>query len=205
MSGIFRPEMRKIVPEGKKGIAEVQHYEVTEQEARFGNMRAAIRGRAFEMVRPGEYCKLLLHGGLVMSDTDMEWRTNLPFLKAARGRVLIGGLGLGFVVVPLLRKKEVETVTVVEKYQDVIDLVLPHIAQPTLTVKQGDVHTYRSQLNGDKFDCIYFDIWPDMCWDNLAEMKSLESSYRSVLHRKNPNRWNRWIGSWGKAETKAFA
>lgn len=202
MNEIFRPEMRKIVPQGKKGVAEIRHREVTEQEASFGNLRAAIHRRHFEMVTPGTFCQLWINGALVMSDTDMEWRTNLPFLHAARGRVLIGGLGIGFILVPLLRKPEVESVTVVEKHQDVIDLVLPYVAQPTLTVKCGDIHVYRKQLNGDKFDSIYFDIWPGLCWDNLAEMKSLEASYRSALNRKSENRW---IGSWGKAETRAYA
>jgi hypothetical protein len=47
-----------------------------------------------------------------------------------------------------------------------------------------------------KFDTIYFDIWPDVCTDNLKDM--------STLHRK-AGRWkteNAWIGSWMRDSLK---
>ena len=75
----------------------------------------------------GEYVRLIDKNekfyGCVMSDTPMEHRTNYEILNKANGDVLIGGLGIGMILIPLMQKEEVKSITIVEKYQEIIDMV----------------------------------------------------------------------------------
>jgi len=65
-------------------------------------------------IRPGRYARLHVGHVLMMSDTDMERRSNVQVVQQARGHVLIAGLGM--ILHPILAKPEVTRVTVVEKY-----------------------------------------------------------------------------------------
>lgn len=58
-----------------------------------------------------------------MSDTNMEKRTNSDFCINAYGDIIIGGLGIGMIIMAIQDKPEVNTITVIEKNQEVIDLV----------------------------------------------------------------------------------
>lgn len=199
MKQITRPEMCEIIPEAKKGNAEIKHYTITEEESKWSSLRATINRVPFMAAAPMKTCQLRIGGAIMMSDTDMEWRTNQPFIRRAHGRVLIGGLGIGFVILPLLNNPEVESVTVIENSQDVIDLVAHHIEHPKLTVMLGDVYEFKKHFGKDvRFDCIYFDILPSLCGDNLDEMRKLEAKYRPLLQKNGSH----WIGSWSKEELK---
>jgi hypothetical protein len=71
------------------------------------------------------YVRLVKKGeGVMMSDTPMERNTNYHILDKANGDVLIFGLGIGLIILPLLRKENVKSITVVELYQDLIDVHL---------------------------------------------------------------------------------
>ena len=145
----------------------------------------------------GEYVRLHIDGELMMSDTTMERLTNVEFIKRANGRVLIAGLGIGLVILNILNKKEVTEVIVMEKYQDVIDLVLPkfnsNVGCKKLKVIEGDVFDYEFPKT-EKFDTIYFDIWPTISSDNVDEMKTLHKLYRKNLKRGG------YMSSWMKKE-----
>lgn len=105
----------------------------------------------------GDHVKLTYCGEVVMSDTKMERLTNQEFLNNAHGKVLIGGLGLGMILLPLLNDDEVTEITVVEYSQDVINMVLPQLPKcDKLRVVQGDVFTYVPE---HKYNTIYMDIW----------------------------------------------
>lgn len=193
MATLTKPNMVKILPEGSVGSAKVEHFKLTKDRIFLDNLRYLRDGMNFMQVDPGHYAKLVTERGLEMSDTQMEWRTNLPFLRAAHGRVLIAGLGIGMVLVPLLKKKEVKSIQVVELNNDVIKLVSPHIKHQKLEVVHGDIEAHRNEINGHKFDTIYFDIWPDINTDNLVQMTRLRRMYRSALNKSNPSAW---IGCW---------
>ncbi len=123
---------------------------------------AAERGQArIEHVDAGDgfiTCQLWVNGCCVMNDLPgQEELINSPLLEQARGDVLITGLGIGYVLVPILAKPEVRTVTVIEKCQDVIDLVLPYIRHPKLKVVLADAFEW---VPDSTFDTMWFDIYP---------------------------------------------
>jgi spermidine synthase len=116
-------------------------------------------------------------------------------LREARGDVLIAGLGIGMILVPILSKPEVNRVLVIEKYQDVIDLVGSHVAHSKLTIECADILEYKP-AKGSKWNTIYFDIWPDICTDNLDEIATLKQRFK--YHKAVDG----WMGAWVEGELR---
>lgn len=180
--------MADVLKPAKKGTAELRCFEVDELAAERSKTReVATRGRE-PAITAGCYVQLRINGELVMSDTPMEKDTNEDFVRWARGDVLIAGLGLGMVVLPLIRRAGVLSVTVIEKSQDVIDLVLPQLLAAVtpeeaakLTVLRDDINTWKPPRR--RWDYIYFDIWPGISRDNLPEMRALHRRFRPKLRK----------------------
>jgi spermidine synthase len=180
-----KPNMVELIPARKLSTAEVVHFTVSQRDSNFTKLRDAAHPgrRVSEYVPPGRYARLNVLGELMMTDTLMEWETSYPFIEAARGNVLVAGLGLGMALVPVLQKQEVTSVTVVEKNQDVIDLVEKHLPnQDKLQALRADIFEWTPPAKV-KFDTIYFDIWPFINQDNQNEIKKLKKRFKSRLAR----------------------
>jgi spermidine synthase len=95
---------------------------------------------------------------VIMSDSDFEKYSNEKYIQLAHGDVLILGFGLGFNIVPISKKPEVTSVTVLEIEPEVISLVASQIAlNEKVKIIIGDALTYKP----DRFyDCIFWDIDP---------------------------------------------
>ena len=173
-----------IVPNGQSGRWKVDEVEVDELQS----MMSARHGRVY-FCPVGTYKRLTDGWNCVMSNTPMELRTNAEFVRRAKGHVHINGLGLGVVLLAVLMKPEVESVTVVEKSEDVIKLIAPSFAHfDKLTIIQGDALAYKPPTK-KTFGAVWHDIWNDVCADNRKDM--------ALLHR----RWGRkteWQGSWSR-------
>jgi len=186
------------LPEGKKGVAEIRHMEIGEDLAKFSMIREIVTGGRERSVKPGRYVQLLVGRRLMMSDTQMERETNSEFVERAHGDVFIAGLGIGMVLPPLLKKPNVDSIFVAEKYQDVIDLVAPAfkgaIKSKRLVIRRTDV--FKMRLPKTRFSTIYFDIWPNIHADNLKEMASLCDRFKPCLKRGG------WMDSWMRKELK---
>ena len=153
------------------------------------------------------YIRLKMNGkGIMMSDTPMERNTNRDFIQKANGDVIIFGLGLGLVIIPLLKKKNVKSVLVVELYQDLIDLVYPilkkHDTENKLSVIQGDCfEIHKSIPKEQKFDCVYGDIWIEICTDNYEEMKTLTKNWKNRINRENSDSFiDHWMKDYLKKQ-----
>lgn len=177
-------KMVDYIPEGRQGIAKVEHFEVSEHDSVFAGIRR-------EFISPGRYCRLYVDGSLMMSDGDMEHQSNSRAVYQAEGDVLIAGLGIGMILIPILRNPKVRSVLVLEKYRDVIDLVEPPVRAAVradadkLTVLKADVFEW-TPAKDQKFDTIYFDIWPVICTDQLPEITKLK---RKFCRRLRPGGW----------------
>lgn len=130
--------------------------------------------------RPGSYRVLRVDGQVMMSECLSEQETCVEAIELARGHVLVGGLGLGMILPPMLAKDTVETVTVVEANPLVHRLVAPHYDHPKLSVILADVFTWEPDR---RFDFAWFDIWPDKASKNRAEMAALARRYRRHMNR----------------------
>jgi spermidine synthase len=100
---------------------------------------------------------------------------------------VINGLGLGVCLKAILEKTEIESVTVIEKSKDVINLVEPSfLDDPRVTIIHADALEWKAPRNV-KYDFVWHDIWDDICTNNLETM--------GTLHRKYARR-SGWQDSW---------
>lgn len=107
--------------------------------------------------------------GTWMTDLPVEQRQMEECLKGLKGRILVGGLGLGLAAHILNQRKAVTHVDVVELAPEVIKLVGPWINsrwQPKgkdrgwlVNIIQGELLTYLKNYQGRPYDYAFFDIW----------------------------------------------
>ena len=176
--------------DGICGKWKIESFSVSEKEYQMTKIRALVNGRN-EYVPPGDYKRLMRGSVVVMSNTPMEIATNMEFINRAKGRVLINGLGLGMVLSAILKKSDINQVTIIEKSPEVIKLVAPAFQENSkVSIIQADAFEYIPP-EGENFDVVYHDIWDYICSDNLTEMRKLSLKYK--------NRSN-WQGSWCQVE-----
>jgi len=151
-------------------------------------------GAKMQGIAPGTYVRLMNKGEIVMSNTNMEKRTNSDFCYHVHGNVLIGGLGIGMIVLAIQDKEEVKSITVIEKNQEVIDMVASQLNfNDKVKIVHADVFEWKPD-KGIKFDVSYMDIWN---WVNEdiyeKEMKPLKRKFTRFLKptTENPKRYNK--------------
>jgi hypothetical protein len=159
----YRSPLR--IPEGKVGKFEVRHQKAKPGEKfRTANLRCAFFGQKSDEVSwPHEttWTSLLEEGRRWMSDMPCEQAQHDKSLRGMSGRVLVGGLGLGYAATVLARKKAVREIVVVEMAQEVIDLVWRHLKlRGKASVVKADLFDYLRNLGGlVSFDNAFYDIW----------------------------------------------
>jgi hypothetical protein len=109
---------------------------------------------------PGGYAVLLVDDAFSMCDAPFVLRNYVPFLEAARGDVLLTGLGLGCLVRGLVTSPLVRTVTVLELHRDVLDLVGVHHGWPGVELVHADALAW-TPPPGRRYDWAMLDIADD--------------------------------------------
>lgn len=189
---------QKILTPGKSGNVEIQHFNVSEVQSALHYANDPLRGVRDTYVPPGDYVRLLVDGKMMMSDTPWEIKTTDVFVAKAHGHVLITGLGLGLVVMDLLKKPEVNSVTVVENNVHVIRLTHArlrdlHAGDGQFIVSQGDAFTWKPtdliSSARNRWNCILHDIWPDVSDLHLPNMAKLTRRYAHWLDKSDPDRF----------------
>lgn len=184
-------EWRVDLPEGECGDLRVEKFTIQPNDP--GAVHYALKGRP---IPPGTYTRLMRGRQLWMSDTQQEAIDHMEVrrqIQAAGGRILIVGLGLGMIVKQALACPAVTHVDVVEIDEDVVKLVGPSYSGPRCTIHHADAYQI-TWPRGTHWTVAWFDIWPDLCADNLPQMARLARSY---------GRRADWKGYWGKEETQA--
>lgn len=182
--------MSDILQERKAGGYALEKFEIGKN-----NLYAMLHG-----IPCGKYIRLRHGIEVVMSDTDMEKRTNARFVANAHGNVLIGGLGIGMILLAIQDKSDVEKIIVVEKSEEVISLVKDQLPlNSKVEIVHADVWEY---VPSCKFNTIYMDIWNFINTDAYkGSMKPLLSRYRKFLVSKKDDA-NRYIDCWCRNEAK---
>lgn len=190
------------VPPGRVGAWSVSYRSLDQAEVENLNLQhridcadegLGIRPELF-YVAPGTYAVLEREDArgqaeVFMSNTPMEARTNRKFIDAAEGRVLVTGLGIGMVIDALLKKPEVQQIDIVEKFQDVVDLVGPlYKDEPRVKIICADALTWRPE-KGVVYDYVWHDIWPTIGAENYPEMVAMRHAYKPYAS---------WQGCWAE-------
>lgn len=200
------PKMHTVLPDGvEQGNVNIKHVTPTKQDADFAHLRSMIAGNGMGRgaVQAGEtLCQLFGGNTLWMSDTPDERRDHRYVSRHLKGHVLIGGLGMGMFALFAALRPEVEKVTVIEINPDIIDLVLPHLHKAMksqginpdkLVVIEDDLLAWKPP-KGEKYQCIWFDIWANLCTDNLEDM--------ATLNRRFARRTDGYRECWGESLLK---
>lgn len=181
----------------------IEKFELTKKQVDYAKLRAMFNRESHEVrgLEAGFYVKLIdkEKHEIVMSDTWMEWQTNLEFMSKANGDVIIAGLGLGMIINEIQDIEEVTSITVIEKYQEVIDLVTKYMKfNDKVKIICADIFEYETDK---KFDTIYFDIWNNISGDNYPETKMLHQKFKNKLNRDNEDCF---LNSWRRRSFKAL-
>lgn len=99
-----------------------------------------------------------------MSPAISEIESMRDGIEKGHGKCMTMGLGIGVLPYLWLQKDEVESVTVVEFNQDVIDLFEKYIrpqfkSHKKLDIIHGDAFEYYNEEFLNKFDYVYVDFW----------------------------------------------
>lgn len=180
------------LPVATSGKAEIRHriIPVGERTPVVGMRQAILRGTGASTAVLSE--PLLVHE-LVHEDHGM-WMTDLPeelnqieellFAVKPKGRVLVGGLGLGILAQRVIDQDDVSDVTVVELDADVIKLC----AKPGYNVVHADIMEYL-RTSDEQFDYYLLDTWQGtgetVWWEEVMPMRRLirkRWGVRAVVH-----------------------
>lgn len=151
------PLMVQKVPPCRCGAVEFKHCAWTPQQAYVvGTLRNELRTTHPTL-------QMNIDGVGWMFDTLHErWMNRTTVINAA-GDVLIGGLGMGMILWPILAKRNVRSVTVIENNPSVPELVLPTLERAKgiekLQVVQADARDWKP-ARGQLFDYIWLDCVP---------------------------------------------
>jgi hypothetical protein len=167
------------VPEGRAGLWSIRRSRVADVDNPFAQayVRHILGGfDSYTLLERDTMATLHRERGeCVMEDSLQELQRHLPILLAARGRVLISGLGLGCVVRGLLAKPEVEHVDVIEIDHAIAQLVWPEFAaNDRVTLHMGDAESI-SWSPGSRWDFAWHDVW--------SETESLDLVHGRILAR----------------------
>lgn len=125
---------------------------------------------------------------VVMSDSIYEQQLNRKIIENARGDILLLGYGLGFIVQLLMVNPAVTSITIVEKQQEVLDLVA---SQLVLNDKVRVILANALEWMPDmQFDVIY-----DDCDYSPEDIQRIEASGGVS---DNGRRMKQWIKPGGE-------
>ncbi len=118
-----------------------------------------------------------------MSVSPNEVYTMADAISNARGKVLTLGCGMGYFAYMASLKDEVESVTIVEIEQDVIDLFENHILpqfqrKDKIFIIKADAIEYMRELTDGEFDYCFADIWIGI--EDLAPYFSIKEIGRKL-------------------------
>lgn len=129
----------------------------------------------------------------VVWEKDREWmmitpneiQTMQPGIAAAHGKVATFGLGLGYYAFMVSEKSQVDSVTIVEKEPQIIELfsqvILPQFPQrEKIRIVCQDAFVYAEQnLKMEAYDYVYVDLWHDVS-DGMELYKHMKKLAKDV-------------------------
>lgn len=117
-----------------------------------------------------------------MVDDPPHWEAMKFYAERSSGHVLTTGLGLGLVLHSLALNPEVKSVTVIERSQDVIDLIGNQV--PACNIVLGDFYEFLD-TTPIEFDTCIIDLW--VAHDVASKLEAYKSAIYTYI--KVRERW----------------
>ncbi len=97
------------------------------------------------------------HGWMV--DDPPHWRAMEIYAEQSKGKVLTTGLGLGLILQAMKGNRNIESITVIERSEEVVQLVEPYLPiLPEFTIVLDDFYEFVESDN-TQWDTIIVDLW----------------------------------------------
>ena len=140
-------------------------------------------------------------------------------IEKAQGRVLVYGLGIGYFAFMVSQKQNVESVTIIERDENVISLFKKHILpqfpnKNKITVVRSDAFEYaENRMQKGEFTYIFTDLWHDVSdgVDLYVKMKKYEtlcpnSKFEYWIEKSilSSIRWSIFDGIYTRVKEKSF-
>lgn len=103
---------------------------------------------------------------------NMPWMSVCPSeicsmrkpIRQAHGHVLVLGLGLGYYPFAIAQKEDVESIVIIERQQEIIDLFTAHLLpqfpnKEKISIVHADAYDYLDRVEDYLFDFCFADIW----------------------------------------------
>ncbi len=110
------------------------------------------------------FISLIENKTIWMCITPNEMKTMEPAIKEVKGNVVTFGLGLGYFAFMASNKKDVKSVTVIERDSTIIDLfkkhLLPHFPnKEKIKIIKSDAFDYLENKEMDNYNYAFIDLW----------------------------------------------
>ena len=141
-----------------------------------------------------EFPAVLEDGNEWMTLTPVDLDTSEDAIRLSRGKVVTFGLGLGYFAYMASEKNEVESVTVVEKSEKVIELfkqyVLPQFAHPEkINIVNCDAFEYAEKnMPDENFTFAFVDTWRD-----ASDGAPMYEKMKALEHLSPSTEFSYWI------------
>lgn len=128
-----------------------------------------------------------------MTVEPFEIETFKEFIEEAQGDVLLIGCGLGYAAYMLSEKEEINSVTIIDYNQEVLDLFNEHILpqfknKEKIQTVQGDGLEYLKQADLSIYDHVNVDVWYDTVDMIYPYLRCLE------IEKENPDvKFSYWL------------
>lgn len=154
----------------KVGVAEIRH----EAYPPGIYLMEGVNGCGlWENRSPLPYTSLRINGREWMVDDPLHWIGMQMLARESRGRVFVGGLGLGLVVHALAANPKVTEIIVAEREPSIIELIGKYLP-PKVLVLRGDVYEKARGILVP-FDTVILDIWvghgTQVCHQEMEEAR----------------------------------
>ncbi len=115
-----------------------------------------IRYKYYRIMKPITITALEIENKTVMVDDVPHYYGMVNHAKYYSGTVLVAGLGLGLIVHTLAQNPDVSRIVVVERSQDVINLVGPLVPSKNLEIVHADWYQYNPDFQPDG---VFYDLF----------------------------------------------
>ncbi len=140
------------------------------------------------------YPAILENDRIWMTVTPMEIKTMQPAIEKAHGKVLTYGLGLGYFTYMVSLKNDVESITVVEKNENIIrtfnQFILPQFKSLSDKVKIVHMDAFEYAKNhafDEQYNFVFTDLWHDV--SDGEELYFLMKKYEHLLPNATHMYW----------------
>lgn len=150
-------------PATRYPLEKVGRAKITRTKLKGFFLMEGVRGYSkYYVKKPIPVTSLKIGRETVMIDDPLQWYGMQDLARHCKGKVMLGGLGMGLILHALQDNRDVTEIHVIENNYDVIRLMLDNLPgeNPKWQIIPADVYWYLDHYaKYQKYDTVILDIW----------------------------------------------